>query len=181
MSSWGKRVGRPSGFGQSWDQAASRNLTSKPPSIATSVIPWSDSVITPSRRDFFKLLTTYLVGASGLVGLAGIARYLSFDTGATRTTMYDLGPASTFAVGSRTRIAEIPALIVRDEVGFTALSLECTHLGCTVEDAPEGFQCPCHGSRYDGNGNVTRGPAARSLTRLRVEVTADDRLVVHTD
>jgi cytochrome b6-f complex iron-sulfur subunit len=135
----------------------------------------------PSRRDFMKLLTSYLVGASGLLGLAGIGRYLSYDDGGTKVTAFDLGPASAFAIGSRTRVAEIPALVLRDKTGFSALSLECTHLGCTVEDVPEGFQCPCHGSRYDSLGEVTRGPAARPLPQLRVEVSAKGNLVVYTD
>ncbi|HET6846280.1 MAG TPA: Rieske (2Fe-2S) protein, partial [Anaerolineales bacterium] len=86
-----------------------------------------------------------------------------------------------FPVGSRTRVGKIPAVVVRDQSGFTALSLQCTHLGCTVEDAKGDFECPCHGSRYDSDGNVTRGPAARPLPRLRTEVNADGHLIVHTD
>ena len=46
-----------------------------------SVTRWKDSVNSPSRRDFMKLLTSYLVGISGLLGLAGIGRYLSFESG----------------------------------------------------------------------------------------------------
>lgn len=135
----------------------------------------------PSRRDFMKVLTSYLVGFSGLLGLAGIGRYLSYDNGGGPVTEYDLGPASAFSIGSRTRVASIPALVSRGEGGFSALSLRCTHLGCTVEGVPEGFHCPCHGSRYDSDGNVTRGPAARALPHLRIEVTAAGNLVVHTD
>ena len=38
----------------------------------------------PSRRDFLKVLTSYLVGISGVLGLAGIGRYLSYDSGPGR-------------------------------------------------------------------------------------------------
>jgi Rieske Fe-S protein len=128
-----------------------------------------------------RVVTTYLVALSGLLGLVGIGRYLSFDGGPRRKTVFDLGAADSFPVGSRTRLDEIPALILRDQAGFRAMSLQCTHLGCTVEDAPEGYQCPCHGSRYDRQGTVTRGPAVRPLPRLRVEVSAQGNLMVYTD
>lgn len=51
----------------------------------------------------------------------------------------------------------------------------CTHLGCTFPwNANDGqFQCPCHGSRYDAQGNVLRGPANRPLKLARVEVKGD--------
>jgi cytochrome b6-f complex iron-sulfur subunit len=135
----------------------------------------------PSRRDFLKVLTSYVVGITGALGLAGIGRYLSYDSGPTRKTEFDLGLAESFPIGSRTRIDEIPALILRDPAGFNALSLQCTHLGCTVEDTARGFECPCHGSQYDDQGEVTRGPAAKPLPRLRAEVDTHGHLIVRRD
>ncbi|MDC0832262.1 cytochrome b6-f complex iron-sulfur subunit [Geitlerinema sp. CS-897] len=51
----------------------------------------------------------------------------------------------------------------------------CTHLGCTFpwNDTAAEFQCPCHGSRYDGQGNVLRGPANRPLKLVKVAVRDD--------
>ncbi len=72
-------------------------------------------------------------------------------------------------------------MIIHSDNRWGALSLTCTHLGCTVEETGDGFACPCHGSRYDENGKVVRGPAPRQLRQLRVEITAEDDLVVHTD
>ncbi|HET6846536.1 MAG TPA: hypothetical protein VFH29_06850, partial [Anaerolineales bacterium] len=63
----------------------------------------------PSRRDFMKVLTSYLVGISGLLGLAGIWRFLSFENGGAIVTDFDLGASSAFPVGSRTRVDKIPA------------------------------------------------------------------------
>lgn len=41
----------------------------------------------------------------------------------------------------------------------------CTHLGCTLSwnPADRTWDCPCHGSRYDENGRLLRGPACESL------------------
>lgn len=35
----------------------------------------------------------------------------------------------------------------------------CTHLGCVPTESSYGWLCPCHGSKYDMSGRVTRGPA----------------------
>jgi Rieske Fe-S protein len=58
-----------------------------------------------------------------------------------------------------------------------ALSPICTHRGCTVEVEGERLVCPCHGSVYDREGRVLRGPAERSLTRFTARL-AGDRLVI---
>lgn len=46
----------------------------------------------------------------------------------------------------------------------------CTHLGCTVKwhEEEDRFICPCHGSQYDVQGRVIRGPAPRSLALVTV-------------
>jgi cytochrome b6-f complex iron-sulfur subunit len=54
----------------------------------------------------------------------------------------------------------------------------CTHLGCTVpwNDMFGKYMCPCHGSQYDYNGKVIRGPAPLSLAISHVaEVDGDVR------
>lgn len=50
-----------------------------------------------------------------------------------------------------------------------ALSLTCTHQGCTVHANEDGeFHCPCHGAVFDKDGHVLRGPAKRDLARYKV-------------
>jgi len=51
------------------------------------------------------------------------------------------------------------------------LNAVCTHLGCVVpwNKAENKFICPCHGSQYDKNGKVVRGPAPLSLALAHVE------------
>ena len=56
--------------------------------------------------------------------------------------------------------------VYRDEAGAVhALSATCTHLGCVVHwnSAERSWDCPCHGSRFDVDGRVLHGPAARAL------------------
>lgn len=58
-----------------------------------------------------------------------------------------------------------------------ALSLTCTHQGCTVQPQADGrFQCPCHGAQFDSNGKVVKGPAQRDLATFKVERRDGDRL-----
>lgn len=53
---------------------------------------------------------------------------------------------------------------------FEAFSAICTHAGCTVAWAGNGFSCPCHGATYDASGQVTGGPAPRPLSRVPVRL-----------
>ena len=51
-----------------------------------------------------------------------------------------------------------------------ALRLRCTHLGCSLRhDAKRRrFDCPCHGSRFDEQGQVLAGPATQPLQRAEI-------------
>jgi Rieske Fe-S protein len=56
---------------------------------------------------------------------------------------------------------------------FDALSLVCTHQGCAInyQEANQVLFCPCHGSEFDLNGNVLRGPAAIPLAKYTVSIS----------
>jgi Rieske Fe-S protein len=58
---------------------------------------------------------------------------------------------------------------LREGEQIYALSLVCTHLGCTLTVTSGRLVCPCHGSVFDRQGNVLEGPATRSLDRLPIE------------
>ena len=134
-----------------------------------------------SRRDFLKLARNTFLTLSGLLGLGGLLRFLSYPSQPPAQTEFILEPGSDYAPDSRTLIPEVPALLIRNDKGFTAISLVCTHLGCTVESQVDGLTCPCHGSRFDRGGKVTRGPASRPLNQLRIENGPDGKLHLFTN
>jgi cytochrome b6-f complex iron-sulfur subunit len=133
-----------------------------------------------SRRDFLKLTRDGFLYLSGALALGGLLRFLNFQTEPASQTEFNLGPAENYPMNSRTLLAEVPAILLHTESGFSALSLVCTHLGCTVEQKNDSFACPCHGSRYDAAGNVTHGPAKNSLRHLRIEIISDGLLILYT-
>jgi cytochrome b6-f complex iron-sulfur subunit len=64
--------------------------------------------------------------------------------------------------------------------GFYALSVTCTHLGCTPNylSAENKFKCPCHGSGFRLTGVNFEGPAPRPLERVRIVLAEDGQILV---
>ena len=134
-----------------------------------------------SRRDFLKLARDGFLYLSAALATGGLLRFLSYTPATEQKIEFDLGSVDDYPVGSRTSIPEIPALLIHAESGFTALSLTCTHLGCTLEPNDNGFACPCHNSAFDAEGNVTHGPAVKPLRSLRIQITDAKTLTVFTN
>jgi len=72
-------------------------------------------------------------------------------------------------------------LIVKQDGSLTDFGLNavCTHLGCVVpwNKAENKFKCPCHGSQYNAEGKVIRGPAPLSLALAHVAIDANDTVL----
>ncbi|KAK9794315.1 hypothetical protein WJX73_005934 [Symbiochloris irregularis] len=68
-------------------------------------------------------------------------------------------------------------LIVNDksEIEKFGLNAVCTHLGCVVpwNTNENKFKCPCHGSQYNAQGKVVRGPAPLSLALAHADIKDD--------
>lgn len=69
-----------------------------------------------------------------------------------------------------------------DGVGLMALWQRCVHLGCRVPscESSQGFECPCHGSKYNLHGEYEGGPAPRNLDRFEVSIDSGGELVINT-
>lgn len=114
---------------------------------------------------------------------------------------FKAGTVADYAVGSTNVLTDKRVVINRDRDGFYAISLICTHLGCTPRffadvtsdligagvtglrasrenPAVEGFKCPCHGSRYYRDAINFFGPAPRPMDRLKIDLARDGRLLV---
>lgn len=74
------------------------------------------------------------------------------------------------------------AVYAAEIAGDRALSLTCTHQGCTVSCANEntdkntGWVCPCHGAFYGTDGQVMGGPAKRDLPQYKILQRDGDRI-----
>ena len=133
-----------------------------------------------SRGNFIKIATRLLLSLAGFLGLGGLIRYFSLSPDRGSQTLFELGPPQDFPPGSRITRSDIPAVIVNNSGEINALSLSCTHLGCTLDEDGNGFSCPCHGSRFDQDGKVMAGPADRDLPWLQVELNEEGILILST-
>ena len=79
-----------------------------------------------------------------------------------------------------TFMPNLRVFLFRKGNSFRAASAVCTHLGCTVNLAGDGFHCPCHGSVFNQNGAVVSGPAPSPLVWLELVLSRDGRLVIET-
>lgn len=59
--------------------------------------------------------------------------------------------------------------------GFVALTSVCTHSGCDTNwsFANATYNCSCHGSKFDAQGNVINGPATQPLKVYSTSVTGN--------
>jgi len=66
--------------------------------------------------------------------------------------------------------------------GLVAIYQRCVHLGCRVPwcNSSQGFECPCHGSKYNLVGEYYAGPAPRNLDRFVVSVNAAGKFIIDT-
>jgi len=119
-----------------------------------------------SRRNFITTLIL-LAGSAGLLW-----RYLTPRTVRRRRVVVRVARADIPPQGALVYRTERIALLREGETVF-ALSLICTHLGCTVNVTAAGLSCPCHGSRFDRQGRVLQGPADRPLSRLELVESAE--------
>ncbi|MEV7045024.1 Rieske 2Fe-2S domain-containing protein [Amycolatopsis sp. NPDC051061] len=113
----------------------------------------------------------------GVIALARITATKPKPSQATATATNSpkvIAAVAAIAVGSSTSFTTpdgSTAYLVRPSTDtFLAFLAGCTHQGCPVTPAGSGFRCPCHGSTFDGSGQVTAGPATKPLTKVPVQV-----------
>jgi Rieske Fe-S protein len=70
------------------------------------------------------------------------------------------------------------AWLLRKGSAVVAWSTVCPHLGCAIGKAASGpgFNCPCHDSSFDADGQRQTGPSPRGMDSLATRV--DDGFVM---
>ena len=132
-----------------------------------------------SRRGFFELTLGWLAAIFAVCASAvGSVRFLVPNVLFEPSLLFKAGKPEDYADGSVTFLEEERVFLVRQGNTFRCLSAICTHLGCTVDRAAQGYHCPCHGSVFDDQGGVKSGPAPRSLEWFSVTLSKDSRLLV---
>jgi len=136
--------------------------------------------VDPTRREFF------LVG-SAAVGLATAGFVVSTFRFLVPTVLYEpparftVGDPVDFPPGSVTFLEDRRLFLFNGPDGFFSISSVCTHLGCNVKRASPGFECPCHGSRFDENGRVVHGPAPAPLPWFALSLSPRGDVIVDLD
>lgn len=110
---------------------------------------------------------------------------------------FKVGTADQFSEGAKF-LDDRRIFIFREKNTFHCISATCTHLGCTVKmnrlsqaktvnvrgrqvNEQVEFACPCHGSKYYGDGTNYSGPAPKPLAHYKLEIAPEDgQLVVDT-
>ena len=156
-----------------------------------------DSGADQTRRGFLGRLTAAVAAVGALVAGWPLLRSLVPNILYEPPKKFRIGSPESFQEGV-TFLDEHRIFLFRDSSSFHAISGICTHLGCTVKFSPfmtpkeetvrqftyralGEFQCPCHGSKFRGEGTNFAGPAPRPLKCFHLELSAaTGELVVDT-
>jgi cytochrome b6-f complex iron-sulfur subunit len=129
------------------------------------------------RRGFFWVGWASIAAASAGF-LVSTFRFLVPNVLYEPPSRFSVGPPAEFPPQTATFLEDHRLFVVNSADGFYAISSVCTHLGCNVKRTSQGFECPCHGSRFDANGQVVRGPAPSPLSWFALSLSPRGDLVV---
>jgi len=134
------------------------------------------------RRGFIKTgCKICLLGAAGIMlpGLTGAA-IAKGKNGVYKTKVTDKNqleiPLDLF-LETNLRIVSVKgwdydlAVHKKEDGSFAAILMRCTHMENQLDITGEGFQCSLHGSLFDKDGNVLKGPAEQPLTQYKTEIS----------
>ncbi|MBI3830368.1 MAG: Rieske (2Fe-2S) protein [Planctomycetes bacterium] len=72
-------------------------------------------------------------------------------------------------------------VVVKTDKGVAAFSDVCTHRGKNIKvDGTKGIFCPAHGSQFNADGSVKKGPAKEGLSWLKLTLDKDGNVSVDT-
>ena len=144
--------------------------------------PPAEAPVHLGRRRFLEATLTVMGSAAGLTLLWPAVSYiLPVRKRGGATDRVSAGQEGDWTVWAARKIAVggKPAMVVRTDQGYSAVSAVCTHLGCIVRwnEAQHEFDCPCHAARFDVAGRVLAGPPPAPLLEYTVSVVAGEVVV----
>jgi len=125
------------------------------------------------RRDFLGLISRWSAAATLLFASFGMAQLPKAAVVPSPSRRFRVSLPPSLAPGQPFVPPGRSVALFRDAEGVYAISTVCTHLGCIVRTDAAGFECPCHGSRFDVRGSVVKGPAPAALAWHAVTVDGD--------
>jgi len=134
-----------------------------------------------SRREFFFVTGCAAVGLASAGFVVSTFRYLVPTVLYEPPARFTIGDPGRFPPGSVTFLEDRRLFLFNGPDGFYTVSSVCTHLGCNVKRTAAGFECPCHGSHFDENGRVVRGPAPAPLAWYGLSLSPRGELIVDLD
>lgn len=120
------------------------------------------------RRDVLGLASLWASASALLFAVVGMMRLPKAAVLASPSKKFRVTLPETLPVGEAFVPPGRAVALFKDAEGVYAVSTICTHLGCVVKANAEGFECPCHGSRFTHDGTVAKGPAPRPLPWLKI-------------
>jgi cytochrome b6-f complex iron-sulfur subunit len=130
------------------------------------------------RRRFLTLLGWVGVALSGLIAVVGNVLFLKPAVSYGPATRFRVGRPEEFKSGIKEVLEDERVVVIKERNGMAAISLTCTHLGCTIQSSDAGFECPCHGSQFDNDGTVTGGPAPQPLSWYQVSLAPNGEIEI---
>ena len=118
-------------------------------------------------------LATILQGCSSndpLSSSGSLSKIQATAVNGTITLAIDTNsPLATIGNAAQVQYGNGTLLVVRmAQDTFAAVTAICTHQGCTIAGyGSQIYTCPCHGSQFDANGQVKKGPANSPLRKYQ--------------
>jgi cytochrome b6-f complex iron-sulfur subunit len=138
-----------------------------------------------SRRKFFvSLALAWATFAAALGGaMTVLFAFIVPRVDFTRVESFKIGSPSNYPpkTVNEDYKAKGKFWVVNDGQKIIAISVVCTHLGCTPNwmETERKFKCPCHGSGFTIQGRNFEGPAPFWLRRFEVSLADDGQIVVN--
>lgn len=131
-----------------------------------------------TRRRLLTWLSSFGLFGSAVISMFSNLVFIKPRATYGQPNRFSIGNPDEYTSGARIALGEQRVCIVREGNKVCAISTTCTHLGCIVSPSETGFACPCHGSRFDQDGNVTGGPAPKALAWYKVSLAPNGELEV---